>query len=65
MVGKIEIEITKKPGTIAQYITIPRDIVMDRTYPLDRDAESQIAHMIIDDENKTLIIKKGPLPPDK
>lgn len=53
----MEIEIKRKSDTIAQYVTIPRDIVMDSSYPLSREAESQWVIIKIDEKNKALIIK--------
>lgn len=58
----MNIEITKKTDTKAHYITIPRDIVMDKTYPFGKDIITQPAHIIIDEEEKVLIIKPGLAP---
>lgn len=59
MVGSIKTEIRKLRDTIAQYLTIPRDIVRDEGYPFDRDAELQNVTIYIDYEKKTLVIKRN------
>jgi hypothetical protein len=59
MVGSIKTEIRKLKDTIAQYLTIPRDIVRDEGYPFDRNAELQGVVIYIDYENKTLVVKRS------
>lgn len=57
LVAEMKTEIKRRGDTIAQYITIPRDIVMDDIYPFDREADIQDAMVIIDKESNSLIIK--------
>lgn len=58
MVGELDTELKKSKDTIAQYLTIPRDIVRDEGYPFDRNAELQLVTVKIDFDNKVLIVRK-------
>lgn len=53
----MEIKIQKRDDSLAQRITIPRDIVMESSYPFKREAKVQRAVIRIDKEAKVLIIE--------
>lgn len=61
MADKAETEIKRPNETIAQYLTIPRDIVKDSSYPFNADLDLQKAFIEIDKERNVLIVK--PLKP--
>lgn len=57
MVKEEETEIKQPPDQKAQYITVPRYVVMDSQYPFKKDIPVQQAMISIDPETKSLIIK--------
>ena len=58
MVDELESEIRKPNDTKAQYLVIPRDIVMDSNYPFEKEADSQRVIVRIDKENNVLIVSQ-------